>query len=84
MIDFALEVRKFRARGITITQRLGEFAVNITACLKTQSYACRETLLGLADRLGMDGYTIKRAMRHLRQASAVTVNQVCHTNINTM
>jgi hypothetical protein len=58
--------------------------VNITDCLGTQSYACRETLLGVADRLGMDDDTIKRAMRHLHQASAVTVNQVCHTNINTM
>jgi hypothetical protein len=29
VIDFALEARKFRARGITITQRPGEFAVNI-------------------------------------------------------
>jgi hypothetical protein len=76
--------REFRARGITITQRPGEFAVNITACLETQSYACRETLLGLADRLGMDGDTIKRAMRHLRQASAIAVNQVCHAIINTM
>ena len=29
MIDFALEARKFRARGIAITQQSGEFAVNI-------------------------------------------------------
>jgi hypothetical protein len=29
VIDFALEARKFRARGVTITQRPGEFVVNI-------------------------------------------------------
>jgi hypothetical protein len=29
MIDFALEARKFRARGIAIVQRPGEYAVNL-------------------------------------------------------
>jgi hypothetical protein len=43
MIDFALEARKFRARGIAITQRPGEFAVNILSG-KPGTEQIRETL----------------------------------------
>jgi hypothetical protein len=43
MIDFAIEARKFRARGITITQRPGEYAVNILNG-KPNTEQMRETL----------------------------------------
>lgn len=43
MIDFALEARKFRARGIAITQRPGEFTVNIING-KPDTEQIRETL----------------------------------------
>jgi hypothetical protein len=43
MIDFAIEARKFRARGIAITQRPGEYAVNILNG-KADTLQIRETL----------------------------------------
>jgi hypothetical protein len=43
VIDFPLEARKFRARGIAITQRPGEFAVNILNG-KPETEQIRETL----------------------------------------
>jgi hypothetical protein len=43
MIDFALEARKFRARGIEIMQRPGEYAVNVING-KSDTEQTRETL----------------------------------------
>ena len=43
MIDFAREVAKFRARGVALTQRPGEFAVNILSG-KAETEQIRETL----------------------------------------
>ena len=43
MIDFAREVAKFRARGVTIAQRPGEIAVNIVNG-KADTEQIRETL----------------------------------------